>query len=344
MKKILIFFITFLFLLLAVLITIGLTGDKTVLKTVIDNPKLPSIEIDGIRLHSESFGNNKDPLIVVLHGGPGGDYRYLLSLKSLSSNHQVVFYDQRGSGLSERVTENRLSLDSFREELHLVIEHYKGNSDRPVYIIGHSWGAMLATYYVSKYGKGIEKLVLAEPGFLNIQFFKIFYDRTNGLQPRDPSFKMGWNVLKAIIRSFFVNGPDSYSGEDYMNSQIMNSSPDETPIARYWCENTAKNASMKDWRLGSLPMKVLAMNLIAEYKRNALKAKFDLTKGLDHFNKKVLFITGDCNSIIGPDIQVQQARLFPKAEVKVIKNVGHTMFGEAPKDSIQIIREYFQEI
>ena len=41
-----------------------------------------------------------DP-IIVLHGGPGLDQTYLLpQISRLAKNHQVIFYDQRGSGQS----------------------------------------------------------------------------------------------------------------------------------------------------------------------------------------------------------------------------------------------------
>ncbi len=53
MKRVGIFFVST--LILTILLT-GLTGDKTVLKTVVDDPSLPSIKIDGFQLHAESFG------------------------------------------------------------------------------------------------------------------------------------------------------------------------------------------------------------------------------------------------------------------------------------------------
>src|SRR5688572_29141984 len=72
-------------------------------KTVVDDPTLPAIAINGTRLHSEAFGEPTDPIIVVLHGGPGSDYRGLLPLRALAEDgYRVVFWDQRGAGLSQR--------------------------------------------------------------------------------------------------------------------------------------------------------------------------------------------------------------------------------------------------
>ncbi|MDL1892501.1 alpha/beta hydrolase, partial [Sphingobacteriales bacterium CHB3] len=47
--------------------------------TVDQDPSLPSISVNGTQLHAETYGNPNDPMIVVLHGGPGSDYRSLLN-------------------------------------------------------------------------------------------------------------------------------------------------------------------------------------------------------------------------------------------------------------------------
>jgi len=67
--------------------------------TVMEDPSIPSIDVNGVTLHAQSFGNTTDPLLVVVHGGPGADHRALLNFRDLTdSGMHVVFYDQRGSG------------------------------------------------------------------------------------------------------------------------------------------------------------------------------------------------------------------------------------------------------
>src|SRR5262245_44675256 len=71
--------------------------------TVHQDPTLPRIQINGTLLHAESFGDPAGPTVLVLHGGPGSDYRSLLHLKALADDgYKVVFWDQRGAGLSQR--------------------------------------------------------------------------------------------------------------------------------------------------------------------------------------------------------------------------------------------------
>ncbi len=57
------------------------------------------ISVESGKLFYQRFGKG-DPIIVV-HGGPGLDQGYLLpQMLELAKDHEVIFYDQRGSGRS----------------------------------------------------------------------------------------------------------------------------------------------------------------------------------------------------------------------------------------------------
>ena len=136
--------------------------------TVDQDPGLPSITVNGVMLHSEAYGHPDSTIIVCIHGGPGGDYRYMLNLKDLADyGYRVVFYDQIGSGLSERFPKSSYTslgtgaLDMIYDELSGVIAHYRTHPNQKVFLIGHSWGAMLATAYAGKYPNAIQGLAIA---------------------------------------------------------------------------------------------------------------------------------------------------------------------------------------
>jgi proline iminopeptidase len=134
-------------------------------RTVDEDPSVPSIFVNGTQLHSETFGNPNDPMIVVLHGGPGGDYRCILNCSKFSEDSFfVVFYDQRGSGLSKRHSkESYHDVQIFIDDLDAVIKYYQ-KSGQKVFLMGHSWGAMLATAYVNQYPSKVNGVVMMEPG------------------------------------------------------------------------------------------------------------------------------------------------------------------------------------
>lgn len=337
MKKIILYPLAAIFILTVLIFLSVLFSEKpVVMATVIHDQNLPRIEVAGVSLHAEAFGNPENPVLIVVHGGPGSDYRALLPLKDLADSYYVVFYDQRGSGLSQRLPEDQLTLESFREELKGVIEYYaKG---KPVYLLGHSWGAMLGAYFIGKYGSMIKKAILIEPGFLTQQTFEEVYKRTNGFMPRNPSMKMGWNIVKAAIKSLRITGPDDQARRDYITWSIMNSSTTESPIAGYFCGADTNNGKLEFWRVGGACMKLLSDLNDPEH-----KVKFDLSQGIENFEKPVLMMTGACNVLIGEDIQRQHLKLFKNAELKIIPNAGHTLIGEKPEESQKIIRDFLEK-
>src|SRR6056297_1612332 len=134
---------------LVVILFIAMRGEYTVAALVTEDGTLPSREIADVRLHMRILEGPTDArTIVVLHGGAGSDFRSLLGLSGLADTHRVVFYDQRGAGLSERVPAELLTVQTYMAELDGVIDRY--SPDRPVTLLGHSWGAMLATAYLGE--------------------------------------------------------------------------------------------------------------------------------------------------------------------------------------------------
>ena len=58
-------------------------------RTVDQDLSVPSIHVNGAQFHAEAFGDPNDPMIVVIHGGPGSDYRYLQTARSLRTRDIV---------------------------------------------------------------------------------------------------------------------------------------------------------------------------------------------------------------------------------------------------------------
>jgi len=59
-------------------------------RTAQHDATVPTIALRGYRFHAQTFGQAGKPVLIVLHGGPGADYRYLLGLQALADDHQVA--------------------------------------------------------------------------------------------------------------------------------------------------------------------------------------------------------------------------------------------------------------
>jgi hypothetical protein len=74
--------------------------------TAAEDPNLPRVQVafaGQLRwLHIASFGDPANPAVLVLPGGPGGDYRLLRPLQALSDTRFVVFWDvDAGGGVAD---------------------------------------------------------------------------------------------------------------------------------------------------------------------------------------------------------------------------------------------------
>jgi pimeloyl-ACP methyl ester carboxylesterase len=104
------------------------------------------------------------PPIVFVHGGPGvSDMRHdAPALAALATDRDIYLYDQVGTGGSGRLDDPRgYTLHRSVQDLDAV-RAFTG-ADRVV-LIGHSWGARIATAYAAEHPDSVASLVLTAPG------------------------------------------------------------------------------------------------------------------------------------------------------------------------------------
>jgi proline iminopeptidase len=83
--------------------------------------------------------------LVVLHGGPGADHRYLLpQMLHLAREHDLLLYDQRGGGQSRAPNNEPIGWRDHVADLASVCREF--GIVTPT-LVGYSWGAMLAMLY-----------------------------------------------------------------------------------------------------------------------------------------------------------------------------------------------------
>ncbi len=269
-------------------------------KTVNEDPTLPSITVNGTMLHSETFGNSSNPMIVMVHGGPGGDYRSILNCKNFANDgYYVVFYDQRGSGLSQRHDEDEgvFTGQTFVNDLKAVINHYKQSPDQKVILMGHSWGGMLAAEYVNLYPNEIDGLVIMEAGGL---IMEDMMEYVNAWMSYD---LMKEDVNDVVYKDQFITG-DSHEVLDY-----------KMAIQPHLDENVGNPGHTPFWRFGAV-----CNSALFTY---ATENPIDFTTNLDQYTNKVLFAYSELNPAFGKEHAEKVASAFPNVDIVEIKGCGH---------------------
>lgn len=275
-------------------------------KTVDEDPSLPSIFVNGALLHAEAFGNPSDPLLIVLHGGPGLDYRYLLNCREFASQgFRVVFYDQRGAGLSQRFPYSSYTQQEMYDDLRGVIDHYRTSSTQKVFLLGHSWGAMLATAYINRFPTEIAGAILAEPGGLTWTDVKDYIERTRKFNP------MGESLNDVLFMEQFITGDrDDHAVLDYRFELWASASNSKDA-------STGNEGRTAHWRSGAVTFNA--------YVDLGNKTNPDWTTNLDQYTTEVMFIYSENNRSYGLAHAQYVSSAYPSVQLFETLDAGHDM-------------------
>lgn len=290
--------------------------------TVMEDSSLPAITINGVKLHAETFGNPLHPMIVVLHGGPGVDYRSNLNFKHLADDSLfVVFYDQRGSGLSQRLEKDAYPhVQVFIDELDGVIQYYRQSNRQPVVLAGHSWGAMLATAYINQKPNEITGLILAEPGGFNWEQTSAYIGRSRPLKLFDEA------TNDFVYQDQFLSGSD-HRLLDY--KMILSTAGDS---------NTGDLTGPPFWRYGAVCSSA-SFQLVAED-----PDQLDFTTNLSNYTTKVLFVYSELNTSYGQEHAEFVSSELPNVQLVRIDGCGHEIPHFGWDNYYPHIKTYLNEI
>ena len=108
-------------------------------------------------------GDNPKIKVLLLNGGPGATHEYFECFESFFDplNIEFIYYDQLGCGLSDNPKDTTLwDLPRFVEEVEQVRKALNLNKDN-FYLLGHSWGGILAMQYALKYQDNLKGLIIS---------------------------------------------------------------------------------------------------------------------------------------------------------------------------------------
>jgi len=109
-------------------------------------------------LHAIELGPPDRQAILFLHGITGSRRYWQKRGRPLSSRYRLVLPDLLGFGLSPK-PDIDYTMDVFRESLRTFLEDI-GLADRPLSIVGHSLGSLIALEYAARYGAHVRRMVL----------------------------------------------------------------------------------------------------------------------------------------------------------------------------------------
>ena len=112
---------------------------------------------------TKTIGNNPKMRLLLLNGGPGATHEYFECFESFmpAEGIEIIYYDQLGCGNSDNPKDTSMwdlpryveEVEQVRAALNLTKENF--------YLLGHSWGGILAMQYALKYQQNMKGLVIS---------------------------------------------------------------------------------------------------------------------------------------------------------------------------------------
>jgi proline iminopeptidase len=267
--------------------------------------------------------------LIVLHGGPDFDHRYLLpDLDRLKDAFRLIYYDQRGRGKSaEHVVAEDVTMATEIDDLDKVRQHAQRES---VGLLGHSWGAVLALEYALRHPKRVSHLILMNPAPAStrdvVAFRKVYAEKLGADADRQ----------RAIVASaaYQAGDPETvYARYRLHFKPALNRAEDYEKLMLLM-----RSAFLMQGSDGILKARAVEDRLMRE---TWGIAEYDLLPRVRGLRIPTLVIAGT-HDVFPVEVAVHIAEAIPDARLITLKNCGHFAYLECPTDVRRALADFFR--
>lgn len=278
-------------------------------------------------LYAREVGQGRP--LVILHGGPDFDHRYLLpELDRLSDGYRLLYYDQRGRGDSARgVAPEDVTLLSDVADLDQVRRFFHLES---MALVGHSWGAVLALEYALRHPERVSHLILMNPApasAADLVAFRQVYAK-----------KLGPDLEKqrAILASTAYREGDPETVAARYRLHFKPALRREEDFERLMTRMRA--AFVLQGREGILEARAVEDRLLRD---TWASENYDLLPKLGSLRIPALVIAGD-HDFFPPEVAGHVAAALPGSRLVTLEGCGHFAYLECPEAVRKALDDFFR--
>jgi len=260
------------------------------------------------RVWTKRFGNNPKMKLLLLNGGPGATHEYFECMENFLPEKEIefIYYDQLGTGFSDNPNDTTFwdlpryveEVEQVRKALHLTKDNF--------FLLGHSWGGILATEYAIKYPNELKGLIIS-----NMMASAPEYDKYSEVLAR----QMDPTVLKRVRE---IESAQDFSNPEYM--RLLQPNFYEKHILRMpsaeWPEPVTRSFSKMNQSL------YITMQGPSEFGISGKLSKWDRSKDLKKIKMPTLVI-GAKYDTMDPRHMEWMSTQFPKGHYLYCENGSH---------------------
>lgn len=284
------------------------------------------VDVEGGKIWYKIIGEGDGIPLLVLHGGPGSRSCSLIPGYSLlSSERPVIFYDQLGSGNSDRPTDTSLwKIDRFVDE----IDHLRNALDlEELHILGHSCGStFLIEYMVSKKPEGVKSVIFSSPMLSTSVWIKDAKLLLSKMPADLQDTIKKYEEIKDYNAPAYLAATDSF----YARHLTRKTWP---PLKTTDCENVPGfNTDVYNYMWGP-----------TEFTATGTLKNFDRTSDLDNITQPILFLTGEYDEA-RPETMYEFQKLSRDARVEIIEGAAHWTMIDQPEKVAEVIGGFLKDV
>jgi pimeloyl-ACP methyl ester carboxylesterase len=142
------------------------------------------VDIEGAALVPDGPVLRPKPTLLLLHGGPGYDHSgFKPAFSQLADVAQVIYYDHRGHGRSDRRPPDEWTLDTFADDVVRLCDAL--GIVKPI-VLGQSFGGFVAQRYIARHPQHPARVVLSSTSpHLGLARKLALFERLGGAAARE---------------------------------------------------------------------------------------------------------------------------------------------------------------
>jgi proline iminopeptidase len=269
------------------------------------------VDVEGLGLVPDGPVMREKPTLVLLHGGPGMDHSaYKPRMSPLAEVAQVVYYDHRGHGRSDRRPRDEWTLDHWADDVVRLCDAL--GVERPI-VLGQSFGGTVAQHYLARHPGHPSRVILSSTSpHLGLARKLAVFERLGGLRAR------------AVAEAYWSN-PAGGGLDDYLRVCLPLYNP--TPAPAEGMQRT-----------------LLDTDILNSWSGEPLR-RLDLLPGLANARCPVLVIGGEEDPVTPIEDQRDIAAALPAhlVEFHAFAGAGHGVWRDRPADALALMRRFIVE-
>ena len=284
------------------------------------------VKVDGGRIWYKIVGEGTRTPLVILHGGPGSRSCAMIpGFSLLGKDRSVIFYDQLGSGNSDRPTDTTLwRVDRFVNEIDYLRQALKLDS---VHILGHSCGStFLIEYMLTKRPKGVKSVIFSSPHISTPHWMADARILLSQLPKSIQDTISKYELLEDYTHPQYLAATDSFYLRHLSRTGYPNL-PDKK------CDNEPGfNYQVYNYMWGP-----------TEFTVTGTLTDFDRAGDLNKISEPILFVTGEYDEA-RPETMYKFQKLSNNAVVEIIEGAAHMTMIDQPERLEKAIGRFLRNV